>query len=158
VHVVDVEDTVTGTGEDAPWHREFRSRLVFHLVARALELQPDDLVFQSDTDELPTAAALKTASNLLTNGLAREGVAIPVVDLRMQAYSFSLSHRVVSPEVNAIGKPCCRILTDRAKMFKLAAEQTCTVQAIRSGWKTDSCPQAQAGDVNVCGKPSFEMH
>jgi hypothetical protein len=95
--VVDVEDTVTETGEDAPWHREFRSRLVFHLVAQALELQPDDLIFQSDTDELPTAAALETGRNLLMNGLSEDGVGIPLVDFKMPAYAYSLSHKVIAP-------------------------------------------------------------
>ena len=72
-------------------------QLAFHQVADRLDVQPDDIIFQSDTDELPNAAALLTARNILENGLSADGVAIPVVDLHMQAYSFSLSHMVVGP-------------------------------------------------------------
>ena len=77
-------------------------QLSFHQVADKLDIQPSDIIFQSDTDELPTAAALLTAANLLTNGLSEDGVAIPVIDLQMQAYSFSLSHQVEGPVSHAI--------------------------------------------------------
>ena len=72
-------------------------QLAFHQVADKLDIQPSDIIFQSDTDELPTAAALLTARNILVNGLSADDVAIPVVDLHMQGYSLSLSHFAEGP-------------------------------------------------------------
>ena len=77
-------------------------QMTFVAAAELLGVGDEDAVLVSDVDEIPTAAALLEGANLLWNGVGEEGVAIPVVDLRMQAYSLSLYHRVAGP-VRAAG-------------------------------------------------------
>ena len=77
-----------------------------------------DVVLQADTDEIPTAAALLEGANLLWNGVGEEGVAIPVVDLRMQTYSLSLSHMVTEPVRRVMAALCPNL---RAWRVRLAA-------------------------------------
>ena len=62
----------------------------FHAVGSVLGLQPEDLVLQTDVDEIPTAAGLQLASSYLWNGLSDPGTPLPAVNFHMKHYLYSL--------------------------------------------------------------------
>ena len=64
----------------------------FHTLGPLLGLQPRDLLLHSDVDEIPTAAGLQQAANLLWNGLAstNTSVQVPAVNFDMKMYYYNL--------------------------------------------------------------------
>lgn len=107
----------------ATWDREFGSRNAMHAVMDRLPLQADDLVLQSDLDEIPSAIAIRLGANYMWNGLSKEGVLAPHVQFELSFYLNSLYHPKNGSQIWAHGE-----------LYRYGDTRFCTFQSLRRGW------------------------
>ena len=62
-----------------------------HAVLSLFSLDSNDLILQTDLDEIPTAGAIEQAANHLWNGLTKEGI-YTFVSFDLKFYKYSLFH------------------------------------------------------------------